>query len=439
AEAMHKFLYVDRAVAVREDDRVTATTLLAQGGPYARAAAQVALEGNTYTLRQFAAITQHEAARLDHDHTTHISAIRAAIARAAKVAATAHEEAARASEAAAIARKAAAEATEWADRAKGYAAEATDSAKEARNNAQAAEASAADAARSAATADKAAAAARDARNVASQAVTRAVRAAENAAAHAANAQASANAARRAELEAGKDAHEAVSAAAEAKFLVLQAAIREAARKARENATAPPSPGNQDLPGAAEACLTPFDDPIPSGNHHNPYELGWNWLTDKGSGSQCFGPNDEFTRLYRESGYTRKVIDKMREKTRNDTYKLGETLKNNYELGGWMAPGKYTIDQASILSGGRIGNLAYAFLGSHYVRYTPIRKNADGSVVWRYTAYNETVASSGLRDPILGYFDWYKDSVGRTLDKAAGRSGPLSPKVQVIEFNVTVSP
>ncbi|MYS70842.1 hypothetical protein GTY88_10445, partial [Streptomyces sp. SID5926] len=95
AEALHTFLHVKRAAAVHEDDRVAATTLLVSGGPYVQAAAKVALEGDTHMLRQFIGTTQHEFARIDHDHATHISAIRAAIARAAKIAQDALEDAAR--------------------------------------------------------------------------------------------------------------------------------------------------------------------------------------------------------------------------------------------------------------------------------------------------------------------------------------------------------
>ncbi|WP_225684611.1 ALF repeat-containing protein, partial [Streptomyces pseudogriseolus] len=439
AEALHTFLHVERATAVHEDDRVAATTLLASGGPYVRAAAQVALEGDTHMLRQFVGTTQYEFARIDHDHATHISAIRAAIARAAKVAQDALEDAAYASEAAAVARQAGEDATKWADAAKGWAEDAKVSAEEARRNAEAAEASAASAAKSAQTAANAAATARKASAVARDASNRAVRSASTAAAFAADAQASATAARQAELAAGKSYAQAAQAATEARILVIQAAIRQAMQDAIDNAKVPID-GETGLPEGAESCLTPFGDPIEHRNDSNPWELGWSWLWGDGPRSQCFGPNDEFTRLYREHTHTRGVIDYfLREWQRTGKYQLGHTYMYDYQLSGFDGVGKYLTDYGTLATAGLTGNLAYTFLGSHQVRMTPIRENADGSVTWRYTAYNESDIESATHPPVIGYTDLWSDTVGAFVDKVVGDEGPLSPKTQVIEFDVTLGP
>ncbi|MFF1415935.1 ALF repeat-containing protein [Streptomyces sp. NPDC058289] len=307
AEALHAFLHVERAAAVREDDRVKATTLLVTGGPYAKAAAKVALEGDTDMLRQFIGTTQYEFARIDHDRATHISAVRAMIAGAAKVAQEAQENAARASEAAALARNAAEKAAEWAQLAKGYAADAKRSGDEARRNAEAAEGSAAAAARSAETAALAAAAARKSGNVARQAATRAVQSATVAADYAATAAAAAVVARVAALAAGMNVLAAARAAFDAKVLVIDAALREAAQKALDNATVPIKPQENGLPDGAESCLTPFGKPIESDNSTNPWELGRDWLLGTGPKAQCFGPDDEFTTLYRDHEFTKQAV------------------------------------------------------------------------------------------------------------------------------------
>ncbi|MDX3322907.1 hypothetical protein PV415_39100, partial [Streptomyces sp. ME03-5684b] len=439
AEALHTFLHVKRAAAVHEDDKVAATTLLVSGGPYVQAAAKVALEGDTHMLRQFIGTTQHEFARIDHDHATHISAIRAAIARAAKTAQDALEDAARASEAAAVARQAAAEATEWAGKAEGWAADAKASAEEARQNAEDAENSAAAAARSAQTAANAAAAARRASSVARDAANRAVRSAETAASYALDAQRSATVARQAKLAAGKSFAEAAAAATEARILVIQAAIRQAIQDALDNSKVPID-GETGLPDGAESCLTPFGDPIEHRNNTNPWELGWSWLTGSGPTSQCFGPDDEFTRLYREHSHTQGVLAYfLNEWQRTGKYELGHTYMNDYMLSGFDGAGKYMTDYGTLTTGGLTGNLAYTFLGSHQVRMTPIRENADGSVTWRYTAYNESDIESATHPPVIGYTDWWSDTVGAFVDKVVGDEGPLSPKTQVIEFDVTLGP
>ncbi|MGW4704305.1 ALF repeat-containing protein, partial [Streptomyces sp. NPDC004285] len=446
AEALHTFLWVGREAAVREDDRVAASALLASGGPYTKAAAQIALEGDTFMLRQFISTTQYDLARIDHDRATHISAVRASIARAAKIAANAQEDAAHASEAAALARQAADKALEWADLAKGYAADAENSAQEARDNADAAETSAAEAAKSAQTASNAAAAAVKASSVARGAATRAVRSAEIAARYATDAAISATVARKQALEAGKDAVAAAQAATQAYILVAQAAVREAIQKAIDNASVPIGGGNG-LPAGAESCLTPFGKPIPSGNGNNPFELGWSWLTGGGDRSQCFGPDDGFTKLYREHPWTSEALGYFADQVRAGNYELGHTYMYDYSLAGfqglkWLRDIHATQPGDGLLTG-YTGNFAYAFLGSQQIRMTPIRKNADGSVVWRYTAFSAQSIESATRPPVIGYQDWYKDTAGKAIngliDWVSGDSGPGSTMTMVIEFNVTLGP
>lgn len=113
--------------------------------------------------------------------------------------------------------------------------------------------------------------------------------------------------------------------------------------------------------------------------------------------------------------------------------------NDYMLSGFDGAGKYMTDYGTLTTGGLTGNLAYTFLGSHQVRMTPIRENADGSVTWRYTAYNESDIESATHPPVIGYTDWWSDTVGAFVDKVVGDEGPLSPKTQVIEFDVTLGP
>lgn len=152
-EALNECAQVGLARAQQEDESVEVFRLLDVGGPYTRSAAEVALRGPAGMRSTF--ITgrgQHHAAQMDHDHASHVSSIRAAIAGAAKVAAEAQEDAAKASEAAAVARKAAAEASQWASRARGHADDASEAASQASDHASDAEASAAAAKESADTA-----------------------------------------------------------------------------------------------------------------------------------------------------------------------------------------------------------------------------------------------------------------------------------------------
>ncbi|WP_348772302.1 hypothetical protein [Streptomyces sp. SS52] len=241
------------------------------------------------------------------------------------------------------------------------------------------------------------------------------------------------------LAAGKSFAEAAVAATEAWVEVVQAAIRQAIQDAIDNSKVPID-GETGLPDGAESCLTPFGDPIEHRNNTNPWELGWSWLTGSGPRSQCFGPDDEFTGIYREHTHTKGVLEYfLREWQRTGKYELGRTYMYDYALSGPEGVGKYLTDYGTLATAGLTGNLAYTFLGSHQVRMTPIRENADGSVTWRYTAYNESDIESATHPPVIGYTDLWSDTVGAFVDKVIGDEGPMSPKTQVIEFNVTLGP
>nr|WP_240981080.1 ALF repeat-containing protein [Streptomyces sp. N502] len=240
AKALHGFFlgYADKVV---EDDQVAVLSILDTAGPYTKAAAQVALEGPSWLRRDFVTTVHHRAAQLDYDWSSHVAAVRASIAHAAKIAQEAQKDAYEASKAAAEARQAAAEAAQWADKAQASADRAADYATEADANADAAERSAQDAQASANKAKTAAAAARGAARRANYSANQAVASAAAAVQSAGQAQASANAARQSAYEAGQDAAAAAQAASEARRTAaakrqeeLAAAARAAAQAAKEN-------------------------------------------------------------------------------------------------------------------------------------------------------------------------------------------------------------
>ncbi|WP_175408492.1 ALF repeat-containing protein, partial [Streptomyces sp. TRM64462] len=237
ALALHRFLTAELPAAIKEDDSVEVFRLLGVGGPYMQSAAKIVLEGSARMRRNFIAHDQHNIARLDHDHATHVAAIRAAIAHAAKVAAKALEDAALASQAAAEARKAASEAADWAAKAQGYAADAKSSAAEAKANADAADKSAAAAAQSAETAKQAASVARSAARTANYSMRKALASAKQAVTYASNAQASATSAQASATQAGKDAKAAADAASAAHKIVADKRKAEAEAAARAAAEA----------------------------------------------------------------------------------------------------------------------------------------------------------------------------------------------------------
>jgi hypothetical protein len=178
---------------------------------------------------------------------------------------------------------------------------------------------------------------------------------------------------------------------------------------------------------------------PGANNTNPWELGIQWLTGTGPRNQFFGPNDELTQLYREHDHVQDVIGFFDTWTRNGEYEIGHSYKYDYALSGFDGVWKYLKDYSTLLTLGSTGNLAYTYMGSHTVRMTPIRENADGSVVWRYTAHNESDIESATHPPVVGYTEWWSDNIGAPLNDWVGSSGPMSPTRQTIDFTVTLGP
>ncbi|MHC0432529.1 coiled-coil domain-containing protein [Streptomyces sp. O3] len=240
AQAVHDFFATKYGAAQKQDDTVAAFKILDTAGPYTKMAAQVALEGPAWMLRDFVTTIHPRMVQLDADAATHIAAIRASLAHAARIAQDAVTDAAYAHKAAAEAKNAADEALKWADAAEKSAVQAATHAKRADANADAAEQSAKEAKASAATAQKAALTARSASRRANYSANQASASADSAVQSAIDAQASANAARKSALQAGKDAKTAAAAASEARSIAaakrkaeLAAAAKERAEKARK--------------------------------------------------------------------------------------------------------------------------------------------------------------------------------------------------------------
>jgi hypothetical protein len=226
---MRAFIHTGYYTARTSDERVRAVQLRSTGGPELKAAADVAVAGPPQVLHQFIEVEQYRAARQDKLTATHVSRVQGLIAGAAKIAATAQQDAALAAKVAAEAIKAAEDAAKHASDARESARQAGEFAKEADAHADAAEKSAADAA---ASAKKARAAEADAKQAARSADLSADRATASAAAaqvSASDAWAAADAAYASSIEAGKDADaasKAADAAGDVAFRKLQEEIRK---------------------------------------------------------------------------------------------------------------------------------------------------------------------------------------------------------------------
>ncbi|MEW2634473.1 ALF repeat-containing protein, partial [Streptomyces sp. NPDC048389] len=228
-EAMRQFVHSGYYTARTSDERVRAVQLRSFGGPELKAAADVALAGPPQVLHRFIEVEQYSAARQDKLTATHVSRMQGLIAGAARVAATAQQNAALAAKVAAEARKAAAEAAEYAKQAQASAVQAGEHAEEADAHADAAETSAAEAAASARTARAAEADAKNAVRRADLSANQAQASAAAAQASASDAWAAADAAYASSVAAGKDA-DAASRASTAAGLVAFQKLQEEIRQ-----------------------------------------------------------------------------------------------------------------------------------------------------------------------------------------------------------------
>lgn len=197
------------------DDRVQTTYVLETGGPEAKVAAEIALEGPISAMRYFIKSGLQEAAARDLETAAHVAAINSNISKASKYAYQAQSDAYEAAQAAALARQASAEAQQYAQQAAAYATNAANSAATAVTQADQAKASADAAAQSLATARQAAEQARTDARTAQRHAADAATSANNAAAAAATASQAAASASQSAANAGADAEAAAQAATEA--------------------------------------------------------------------------------------------------------------------------------------------------------------------------------------------------------------------------------
>ncbi|MET3369704.1 UNVERIFIED_CONTAM: hypothetical protein ABIE34_002962 [Jeotgalibacillus campisalis] len=239
------------------DDRETANNILDTGGPEARAAAEIALEGPVTAMRYFIKSRLKEATARDLETKAHVAAIDASISKAVGFAAKAQADAYEAARVAAVARQASAEANTYAAQAATYKTAAANSAATAVTQANLAKDSAAQAEESLAIARQAADQARADAKTAQRHAAEAATSANNAAAAAATASQAAANAQQSAVNAGKDAEAAAAAATEAVTIAtnMQREEEAAANLARAAANTSGNVTDEEL-AAAEAAGGP---------------------------------------------------------------------------------------------------------------------------------------------------------------------------------------
>jgi|GEM_PF-6386710 len=159
----------------------------------------------------------------------------------------------------------------------------------------------------------------------------------------------------------------------------------------------------------------------------PLDVGFEWLTGTGPKHRDFTDGDVFTEMLKRHEHILSVKASIPNEIK--TGKIGGSAP--YELNGVQGIGKYVKDYSTLTTLGATGNLAVTFLGSYKLQWKVISMNED-SVTVLFTVENSSTIQSATRPPVIGYFQWWQNSVGSWIDKTF-QDGPMSPKTQTFKW------
>jgi RHS repeat-associated protein len=178
------------------------------------------------------------------------------------------------------------------------------------------------------------------------------------------------------------------------------------------------------------------------DHKNttPFQLGVEWLTGKGPKSRDFTSGDQTVELYKQHDHYKNALSDV-------TGKLQSLSPNSplpdygypYQLKGIEGVGKYVQDYSTLATGGQTGNLMFTYLGSHSLWIEVTANDVEKRIATVvFTVHNTSTLESGTRPPVIGYQEWYGNTIGNFLNtKVAGRTGATSETEQVFQWTQTI--
>jgi len=170
-------------------------------------------------------------------------------------------------------------------------------------------------------------------------------------------------------------------------------------------------------------------------HLSPLQLGVEWASGNGARSRAFTEGDDITTKYKQHEFVNETRKKIKEQLQNINGEIKLPIEGNnpYSLRGIEGVEKYLKDYSTLGTGGLIGNLVYTYLGSHSLQYTITDidvKNRNAIVT--FFVFNTSTMQSATRPPLIGYQEWYQNSIGKIIDNQF-QSGPFSETEQSIEW------
>ena len=162
---------------------------------------------------------------------------------------------------------------------------------------------------------------------------------------------------------------------------------------------------------------------PSSDSTGYYQLGREWLTGQGPRHHEFGPDDPATQILRQHEH----IQRVRDRIATSGPKLGPVDNAGYSLAGFGGVPDFAKDYSAVLTGGRTGNLAAAYLGSYGLEPV-VREVKNGVATVDFAADNRSTLASAVHLPIVGYAKRSQEPIDAAVNRLR-RSGPLSPTRQ----------
>ena len=145
----------------------------------------------------------------------------------------------------------------------------------------------------------------------------------------------------------------------------------------------------------------------------PFQVGTEWLSGTGPRDRTFKDGDVFTEMLKTHEHVEETRQQILAK-----YAEGACEGNNaYGLGGVQGVGKYIKDGSTLLTAGHTGNLAVTYLGSYNLKWSIGSVSTNGTLNVNFSVGNSSTMQSASRPPILGYYPWWQQTVGKSINES----------------------
>ena len=173
------------------------------------------------------------------------------------------------------------------------------------------------------------------------------------------------------------------------------------------------------------------------NTFTPWELGLEWLTGTGNREQHFKDGDPFTKLYKQHEFVAEARNQVTQQLSASNGKNTNSDECAYKLSGLKGVPKYIKDYSAVATVGLTGNLAFAYLGSHKLKYAITAVDVENrTATVHFEAHNSSTIESLAHLPVIGYTRLWQGNIDKKLSKLI-KSGPMSKTTQTITWSETI--